>query len=159
MNYTFDNVEIDNQSFVIFKDEHVVHVEPLVFDLIICLIQHAAHPISSDELMNIVWKNKIVSASTISSAIKSARKALGDDGAQQKYIRTIRGRGFQFIADVKSERNHDEKKLKINTRKIKPLRYTLFIDTFHVSENTKSLSAISNSLMVNLNTVLTRVLS
>lgn len=48
-----------------------------------------------------VCEGRIVSETTISSCVKAARKVLGDDGGQQRFIRTARGRGFQFIHDVR----------------------------------------------------------
>src|SRR5690606_20981305 len=47
-----------------------------------------------------VWKGRFVSDATVSSCVKSVRKALGDSGQSQTYLRTIRGRGFQFAAPV-----------------------------------------------------------
>jgi TolB-like protein/Tfp pilus assembly protein PilF len=54
-------------------------------------------------MVEVVWQGRAVSDATISSAIKSARRALGDSGDSQSFIRTVRGRGFEFQAHVASE--------------------------------------------------------
>jgi pimeloyl-ACP methyl ester carboxylesterase len=47
-----------------------------------------------------VWGDRFVSESALTSRIKAARRAVGDDGAGQRIIRTLHGRGYRFIADV-----------------------------------------------------------
>jgi TolB-like protein len=56
--------------------------------------------ITREEIIEAVWNGRAVSDATISSAIKSARRALGDTGDSQNYIRTVRGRGFEFQAEI-----------------------------------------------------------
>ena len=58
---------------------------------------------SRDDLIAAVWHGRVVSDATVSTCIKSARKALGDSGDTQRYIKTVRGRGFRFAADVESD--------------------------------------------------------
>ena len=47
-----------------------------------------------------IWPGKVISAATLSSGIKAAREAIGDNGRDQLSIQTIQGRGFHFIANV-----------------------------------------------------------
>ncbi len=100
----FDNIEIDDTKFELRRDGEIQHVEPLVFDLILFLAKNPDRIISKDEIIEELWGGRIVADATISSCIKSARKALGDSGEHQKYIKTIRGRGLQFIAAARSTR-------------------------------------------------------
>jgi TolB-like protein len=57
--------------------------------------------VSRDELIEKVWDGRIVSESAVDSRIKSARRALGDDGKVQRFIRTVHGKGFRFVAELK----------------------------------------------------------
>ncbi len=100
MLYRFDNYELDTETFQLRCDGAVQHVEPLVFDLIRFLAENPGRVIARHEIVEQVWDGRIVSDSTVSSCIKSARRALGDSGESQNYIRTIRGRGFQFDGNV-----------------------------------------------------------
>ena len=50
-----------------------------------------------------VWDGRFVSDATLSSRIKSARQAIGDNGRDQRLIRTIHRRGFRFVAEVRLE--------------------------------------------------------
>ncbi len=100
MLYRFDDFEIDTAHFVLRRQGREVHVEPLVFDLLRFLVERVGEVLTRDAVIEHVWKGRIVSDATVSSCIKSARRALGDTGDQQTYIRTIRGRGFQLAARV-----------------------------------------------------------
>ncbi|MCF2947017.1 winged helix-turn-helix domain-containing protein [Paraglaciecola aquimarina] len=100
MIYRFNNTEVNLSQFEIRVCDNLVAVEPKVFDLIIYLIQHRDRVISRDELFEQVWQGREVSDTSLSNHVKSARKALGDNGELQCVIKTIRSRGYQFIAEL-----------------------------------------------------------
>ena len=100
MPYRIGAYLIDPETYEIREDGRPVPVEPQVFDLLIMLIENRQRTVSKDEIIEQVWKGRIISDATLSSRIKSARQALGDDGSAQKLIRTIHGRGFRFVGDV-----------------------------------------------------------
>ena len=101
--FAFDGFELDTERFELRRGGGAVPVEPLVFDLLVTLAERPGEILSRDALIDAVWKGRIVSDSTISTAIKSARKALGDSGADQSRIRTVRGRGVQFVATLSDQ--------------------------------------------------------
>jgi TolB-like protein len=96
----FDEFLLDGDTFELRYAGTVRAVEPLVFDLIWYLAGNPGRVIGRDEVIARVWKGRVVSDATVSSCIKAARRALGDDGDTQSYIRTVRGRGYQFVAEV-----------------------------------------------------------
>jgi DNA-binding winged helix-turn-helix (wHTH) protein/tetratricopeptide (TPR) repeat protein len=100
--YRFDQFELDTEHFLLRAKDGVIHVEPLVFDLLSFLVKRAGQVVTREAINERVWKGRFVSDATVSSCIKSVRKALGDSGQSQTYVRTVRGRGFQFAADVET---------------------------------------------------------
>lgn len=100
MIYRFDEFEVDTDRFELRRAGAPRPVEPLVFDLICFLAGNSGRVIGRSEIVDQVWKGRIVSDATISGCVKSARKALDDSGGDQSYIRTIRARGFQFVGAV-----------------------------------------------------------
>ncbi len=102
MRIQFDNFELDMDRFELRRDGVACHIEPLVFDLLCFLSRNAGRVVAKSEIVDHVWNGRVVSDATISSCVKSARKALGDSGDSQNYIRTVRGRGFQFMAKVET---------------------------------------------------------
>lgn len=105
MLYRFDRFELDLARFELRAGEERIAVEPQVFALLALLVENRERMVSKDELVEKVWDGRIVSESAISSRIKSARQALGDDGRAQRFIRTIHGRGFRFAGEVEVARS------------------------------------------------------
>jgi TolB-like protein len=102
MHYRFDHFELDTQQYSLRANGSEVHVEPLVFDLLRFFVENAGQILDRDAIVEQVWKGRIVSDATVASCIKFARKALGDSGQEQTYIRTIRSRGFQLVASIET---------------------------------------------------------
>ena len=100
MNYRFDDCELDLGRVVLRRAGEPVPVEPQVFDLLRCLIERRGHMVTKEELLDIVWGDRFVSESALTSRIKSARRAVGDDGSTQRIIRTVHGKGYEFVAPV-----------------------------------------------------------
>jgi len=100
MRYQFGDFEIATERYELRQKGIVVHAEPLVFDLILYLSRHPGRVVSRDEIVDGVWQGRVVSEATIDGCIKSARRILGDSGDSQSYIRTVRGRGFEFAVPV-----------------------------------------------------------
>jgi DNA-binding winged helix-turn-helix (wHTH) protein/pimeloyl-ACP methyl ester carboxylesterase len=68
------------------------------------LVRHRERVVSNDDLIEGVWKGRIVSESTLSSRITAVRQAIGDSGEQQNFIRTLPRKGFRFVAEVREGR-------------------------------------------------------
>jgi len=100
MMYLFDEFELDPSKVELRRTGEVVPVEPQVFALLLLLVENRDRLVSRDELIEKVWDGRIVSESAVDSRVKSARRALGDDGKAQRFIRTIHGKGFRFAAEA-----------------------------------------------------------
>ena len=94
---TFDDIEIDGTNFELRRNGEPVAVEPKVFDLIRFFSENPNRLVSKDELIEAIWQGRIVSDAALSTAIKMARKALGDTDVQTSRIQTVRGRGFRMV--------------------------------------------------------------
>lgn len=92
----FNNFEIDLHAAVLRSQGATVAVEPQVFELIAFLVANRGRLVSYDEIIEKVWSGRIVSDAAIATRVNAARKALGDDGAAQRVIKTVRGRGMRF---------------------------------------------------------------
>jgi TolB-like protein/DNA-binding winged helix-turn-helix (wHTH) protein len=98
--FTVGACQIDTDRLELRKNGENVPVEPQVFDLLVLLIENRDRIVTKDEIVERVWKGRVVSDAAISSRIKSARRALGDDGKAQSLIRTIHRRGIRFAGPV-----------------------------------------------------------
>jgi pimeloyl-ACP methyl ester carboxylesterase len=98
--FAFGDCELDLDRFELRRAGRLRPVEPQVFDLLAVLIRERHRVVPKEELLDTVWGNRFVSESALTSRIKAARQAIGDDGRSQRLIRTAHGRGYQFTAPV-----------------------------------------------------------
>jgi TolB-like protein/Flp pilus assembly protein TadD len=103
MLYRFSSFTLDSTNYCLSNSERQLAIEPQVFDLLHYLVVNHGKVISRNELLDNVWAGRIVSDTTLSGHIKSVRKVLGDSGQQQSIIKTVHGRGYQFIQPVALE--------------------------------------------------------
>jgi len=100
MIYRFGGYEVDTARLEVRHEGESLHAEPQVFDVLRYLIEHRDRVITKIELLDEVWGGAFVSESALTSRIKSVRQLLGDSGKSQHVVRTVHGRGYQFVADV-----------------------------------------------------------
>jgi TolB-like protein/DNA-binding winged helix-turn-helix (wHTH) protein/Flp pilus assembly protein TadD len=100
MIFAINGCSIDTDAYEVRREGTLVPVEPQVFDLLVLLLTNSGRVVTKDEIINRVWHGRIVSEAALSSRIKAARQAIGDTGASQALIRTIRGRGFRVVGEV-----------------------------------------------------------
>ena len=100
MAFRFGDLELDPRTYELRIAGEVQQIEPQVFTLLLCLIEHRDRVVTKEELLAHVWGDRIVGESALTTRLKEARRAIGDDGVQQRFIRTVHGRGYRFVGDV-----------------------------------------------------------
>ncbi|MGB5835231.1 MAG: winged helix-turn-helix domain-containing protein [Thiohalocapsa sp.] len=100
MRLSFGDFQIDTERFELCRNGQACALEPKVFDLIAFLATQPQQIFSHDELIARLWRGRLVADATLSTCIKNARKVLGDSGSTQRYIKTVRGRGYRFDAEI-----------------------------------------------------------
>lgn len=100
MTWAFGDFRLDPERFQLSCRGEPVRLEPQVLSLLIHLVRNRDHMVTKDEIVAAVWQGEAVSDASISSRIRSARRAVGDDGARQAVVSTVHGRGFRFIPEV-----------------------------------------------------------
>jgi DNA-binding winged helix-turn-helix (wHTH) protein len=98
--YVFGKHELDVDRLELRRGGVHVPMEPQTFDVLTYLVRHRDRVVPKEELMDEVWGGRFVSETAVTSRIKQARRALGDDGQAQGFIRTHHGRGYRFVAEV-----------------------------------------------------------
>src|SRR5262245_25532364 len=100
LSFRFGDFEIDLARQELRLAGTNIHIEPQVFDLLVHLIRNRDRIVSKDELFDVIWQGRIVSEATLNSRISAARRALGDSGSDQSFIRTLHKRGFRFVGHI-----------------------------------------------------------
>ncbi|MGD2070993.1 MAG: AAA family ATPase, partial [Gemmatimonadota bacterium] len=101
MVYAFDEYELDDALCELRRGGEPYHLEPQVYDVLAYLVRHRDRLVTRDELLDEIWGHHFVTSSALGSRIKDARRALGDDGRAQRMIKTVRGRGYRFLPEVR----------------------------------------------------------
>lgn len=105
MIYQFEDYCLDLGRQELRRGKERIDVEPQVLDLLQYIIRNRERVVSKDDLIEHVWHGRIVSDSTLTSRITSARHAIGDSGDQQRLIRTIARKGIRFVGEVRGDRS------------------------------------------------------
>jgi TolB-like protein/DNA-binding winged helix-turn-helix (wHTH) protein len=98
--YQFDDVQIDPQSFRLFKAGDAVPVEPKALNLLIFLVKNRGRLVERRELIDVVWGDAFVTDHVLNRAIGQLRKLLADDAKEPRYIETVPTLGYRFIGHV-----------------------------------------------------------
>jgi pimeloyl-ACP methyl ester carboxylesterase/DNA-binding winged helix-turn-helix (wHTH) protein len=96
--YRFGEYELDIARLQLRRAGEPVHVEPRAFDLLCHLVVHRDRMVPKNELLDEVWGDRFVSEAALTTALRTARLAVGDTGGRQRLIRTVHRRGYQFVA-------------------------------------------------------------
>ena len=101
--FLFEDFVLDTERRELRRGAALLSMEPQVFDLLEFLVRNRDRLVSKDDLLASVWGGRIVSESTVASRINSARRVIGDDGEQQRLVRTIIGKGIRFVGEVREQ--------------------------------------------------------
>lgn len=100
--YGFEGFKIDPSKRLLFDSNgDTLQLMPKAFDLLVYLVKHHQTVVEKDELMDAVWPDTVVEENNLTQNISSIRKVLGERHRENKFIATIPGKGYKFVADVK----------------------------------------------------------
>lgn len=101
--YEFGDFRLDARKRTLERRSggEVVEVTPKAYAALLYLVERANEPVSKRELMAALWPNVVVEDSNLTQAVHTLRRVLGEAPGDHRYIVTIPGRGYQFVAQVK----------------------------------------------------------
>ena len=101
--YAFGDFRIDAVARQLVRhDGTPVALTPRVFDTLLHLVRHAGRSLGKGELLAAVWPGRVVEENNLTQSISVLRKVLGADANGQRYVVTEPGRGYRFVADVRT---------------------------------------------------------
>ncbi|HET9188742.1 MAG TPA: alpha/beta fold hydrolase [Acidothermaceae bacterium] len=129
-----DGLVLDPVLYELRRGDRPVPLEPQAFDVLTYLVSHRDRVVSKQELMDAIWGGRFVTDAAVTSRIKQVRRALGDDGRDQRVIRTVHGRGYRFVGTLSAE-DGEERESEVELRPAgmrNPTRYTVS-DGLHIA--------------------------
>lgn len=106
--YVFEPFRLLPDECLLLRDGEPVALTPQAFNLLRLLVESAGHLKTREELVEALWPTTVVEETNLSWNVRAVRKALGDNTDTPRYIETVRGRGYRFIAPVELEEPETE---------------------------------------------------
>ena len=101
--YKFGSFQIDAMERLLSRDGEPIAVTPKAFDTLLALVRNSGHLMLKDELMKAVWPDSFVEEVNLSQNVSALRRALGDTTQESRYIATVPGLGYRFVAEVQTD--------------------------------------------------------
>ena len=97
---TFGDFELDPRSRRLLRANQAIPLNAKALDLLLFLASNSGRVVSKDETLKAVWPDQVVEESNLAVQISAIRKALGDQKEEPRFLVTIPGKGYQFVAEV-----------------------------------------------------------
>lgn len=105
--YDFDRFRLDAGKRLLLRDGEVVPLQSKDLDLLLALVERRGRVLTKDDLMKSVWPDNFVEEGNLSVHIFALRRALGETPEDHRYIVTVPGRGYSFVAEVREAMNQN----------------------------------------------------
>jgi pimeloyl-ACP methyl ester carboxylesterase/DNA-binding winged helix-turn-helix (wHTH) protein len=101
--YEFDRFQVDPAQRLLrsrTKGEALA-VTAKVFDTLLYLVEHRGQLIDKATLMKAIWPHVVVEENNLNQNISALRRVLGESATEHRFIVTVPGRGYRFVAEVR----------------------------------------------------------
>src|ERR1700683_1779853 len=95
-----EDFELDLRPRRLRRGSHVLKLERIPLEILILLVEHKDEIVTRDEIVSRVWGKGVFldTDNSIRGAIRKLRQALKDDAERPRFIQTVTGQGYRFIA-------------------------------------------------------------
>jgi TolB-like protein/DNA-binding winged helix-turn-helix (wHTH) protein len=100
--YEFGEFRLDPLRRVLSSriDGQPLQVTGKIFDTLLYFVEHSGQLLDKRTLLDELWPNVVVEESNLTQAIHTLRRVLGERPDDHRFIVTVQGRGYRFVADV-----------------------------------------------------------
>ncbi len=99
--YEFGPFRLDTSARLLLRDGVVAPLRTKAFEVLLLLVRYSGQVIEKEVLMQQVWPDTMVTENNLAQSISALKRALGQEHTGPKYIETISGRGYRFVAGVR----------------------------------------------------------
>ncbi len=99
--YEFGPFRVDALRRVLLREGNEVRLPAKAFEILLVLLEEKGRLVDKDELMRRVWPDAVVEENNLTVNMSALRKSLGESPRDHRYLVTVPGRGYQFVADVR----------------------------------------------------------
>ncbi len=100
--YEFEEFRLCAVKRLLLRDDNeIIPLTPKIFDTLLYLVQNNGKVIEKDELMREIWMDTIVEENNLNKNISVLRGVLGEKPGEHRFIVTVPGHGYKFVAEVR----------------------------------------------------------
>ena len=99
--YEFGPFRLDGARRLLLRDGEPVPLTPKAFEILLALVESGGRVVGKDEILQKIWPDTVVEENNLTVNMSALRKALGDSPAERRYIATVSGQGYRFVADLR----------------------------------------------------------
>jgi DNA-binding winged helix-turn-helix (wHTH) protein/Tol biopolymer transport system component len=101
--FKFAEFELDGTKRLLSKQGKPVALNSKTFDLLLALVENRGEVLSRDELLERVWNGQFVEEGNLTVQISALRKIFGERKDEHRFVVTVPGRGYSFVADMEQD--------------------------------------------------------
>lgn len=98
--YEFEDFRVDTERRLLFRGDEQISLTPKVFETLLVFLQHRGELLEKEQFMQLLWGDSFVEEANLAQNVAVLRRALGEKSREHRFIVTIPGRGYRFVADV-----------------------------------------------------------
>src|SRR5262245_37083733 len=96
----FGGFTLDLQRHGLYREDERIHLTSKPFETLVVLVEHHGETVVKQKLLDAVWKDAFVTEDSVVKAVREIRRALDDEITSPRFIQTVPGEGYRFIAEV-----------------------------------------------------------
>ena len=102
VSYEFGRFRLDANRRLLFARDKAAHlaIAPKIFDAALYLVEHPGELLGKERMLADLWPGRVVEENNLTHVISVLRRVLGEGRGENRYIVTVPGRGYRFVADV-----------------------------------------------------------
>ena len=99
--YEFGDFRLDAEKRLLWREDEPVPLTSRVFETLLYMVEHHDTVLDKERLMEAVWPDSIVEENNLTQNISTLRRVFGETPGSHRFIVTVPGRGYRFVADVR----------------------------------------------------------
>ncbi len=121
----FDEFVLDPARRLLQKNNQTVNLNSKTLDLLLALIEKSGEIVTKDELLDTVWADQFVEENNLTVHVAALRKALGEKKGEHRFIVTVPGKGYVFVAEIERKSLDQTENTAIAIRGNQPLDFSV----------------------------------
>ena len=155
--YKFSEFILDQKTFTFYRQNLPIHLSSRAFEILLYLIERRSEIVEKNEILEKIWQDSFVEEANLPVHISALRRVLQEKKGESRFIKTISGRGYSFIAEIEEIESPQNLNILFNTEKNEQKNISIAVLPFtfeNISEENQFLAnSITQSLISDLSQI------